>query len=437
MFNRYKKVIKKMIVKHPRRTIVLGFLGVIFLGAVLLASSASERAGNVSFINGLFMSTSAVCVTGLSTIDVADNFNIFGRTVLAVLIQIGGLGITSIGVITIMLAKGKVSLGGTRLAREAFNISSGKNLRALLRSIVRVELTVEGIGAVLSFIAFYGDFGFWKTVGISIFHSISAFNNAGFDLFGSFRGLAGYHDNILVVIVTSALIIIGGLGFFVNMEIITKRSFRKFSLHTKIVLCMTAFLIVSGTLLLLLTEHTNLYGAFFQSVTARTAGFATENIGLYSNAGLLVLIILMFIGASPGSTGGGIKTTTMFIIMKNMKSVAFNKPCTAFNRRISDDTIQKALVIATLGMTMIIISTLLISLFEPAFAFRQILTEVVSAFATVGLTTGITPDICSASKIILVITMFIGRVGPLTLITLWWQEHKPEANYTEEPINVG
>lgn len=426
-----------MIVKHPRRTIVLGFLGVIFLGAVLLASSASERAGNVSFINGLFMSTSAVCVTGLSTIDVADNFNIFGRTVLALLIQIGGLGITSIGVITIMLAKGKVSLGGTRLAREAFNISSGKDLRALLRSIVLVELTVEGVGAVLSFIAFYGNFGFWKTVGISIFHSISAFNNAGFDLFGSFRGLAGYHDNILVVIVTTALIIIGGLGFFVNMEIVTKRSFRKFSLHTKVVLCMTVFLIAAGTLLLLFTEHTNLAGAYFQSVTARTAGFATENIGQYSNAGLLILIILMFIGASPGSTGGGIKTTTMFIIMKNMKAVAFNKPCTAFNRRIPEDTIQKALVIATLGMTMIIASTLLMSLFEPAFAFRQILTEVVSAFATVGLTTGITPYICSASKIILVITMFIGRVGPLTLITLWWQEHKPEANYTEEPVNVG
>lgn len=432
-----KNKIRKVIRKHPRRTIVLGFIGVILVGAFILQASFSLRGIDLRFIDSLFTSTSAVCVTGLSTVDTADTFSVLGRTVIAVLIQIGGLGITSIGVITILLAKGKVSVGGERLAKEAFNLSSGKNLRKVLRSIVLTEFVVESVGVIIIFIDMCGRFDPVKAIGVSLFHTVSSFNNAGFDLSGNFRGMIEYHDDVLWVLVTAALIIIGGLGFFVNMEIITKRSFRRFSLHTKIVLSTTAFLIVSGTVLLMITERTSLIGAFFQSVTARTAGFATENIGNYTNAGIIVLIILMFIGASPGSTGGGIKTTTMFVLVKNMKSVALNKTCKAFNRKIPDGIIEKALVVIGLALSTIILSTLLVSYFEPGFTLKQILTEVVSAYATVGLSTGITPFLSSASKLVLIFTMFIGRVGPLTLITLWYHKNKPEAHYSEESVNIG
>jgi len=430
--------IKKAIKKNPRRTIVLGFAAVILTGAVILSLPVSSLDGKgTAFIDSLFISTSAVCVTGLATVDLANTFNVFGDAVIAMLVQIGGLGITSIGVITILLARGKVSMGGRKLAQEAFNLPSGKNIVSILKAIALITFAFEGTGVILSYIAFSGRFTALKTFGISVFHSVSAFNNAGFDLFGDFKSLADYHDDPMVNIVTALLIIFGGLGFFVNMEIISKRSFRKFSLHSKVVISMTVFLIVSGMLLIMFTEKTTLLGAFFMSVTARTAGFATENIGNYSNAGLLVLIVLMYIGASPGSTGGGIKTTTAFVLIRNMRNVTLNKSCAAFKRKISDDTVRKALVVAGLALLSIMFSTFIVSVLESQFSLSQILTEVTSAFATVGLSTGITPQLCSASKLMLIITMFIGRLGPLTIVTLWWKQNRPKAEYVSEIINIG
>lgn len=428
---------RQLIRKHPRRTIVVGFLFIILMGALLLELPASVRSEGVSFIDSLFTSTSAVCVTGLIVVDTGDTFSAFGETVIALLIQIGGLGITSIGVITIMLASGKVGIGGRKLAREAFNLSTGKNLRGVLKGVLYVTFGFELLGALCSFITFHNQYDFPRSVGISFFHSIASFNNAGFDTFGGFKGMADYVDDVWLNLVTAGLIIMGGIGFFVTVELIRGHSWRKFSLHTKSVLWTTGILIVGGTVLLKLSEHMTWLAAFFHSVSARTAGFATVPLGEFSTAGLLIVIGLMFVGASPGSTGGGIKTTTAFVLAKNMRAVAMNKDCTAFKRKIPDGIISKAMVIVILAACCVCISTLLISLLQPEFTLRQVLFEVVSGFGTVGLSTGITPDLSTGSKIVMICTMFIGRIGPLTLITLWWNSNRPQAKYSEEAINIG
>lgn len=434
--------IRQMIKKHPRRTIVVGFLAVILVGGILLhLPVASENGSWLPFIDCLFMSTSAVCVTGLVVVDPGDTFTVFGEVVLATLIQIGGLGITSIGVITILLTSGKMSMGERKLAREGFNLSSGKGLGDILRSVLYVTVTVEVIGAVLGFLTFSKQYPPGEAVGISFFHSISAFNNSGFDIFGGFKNLADYHDDVWINLVTAILIILGGIGFIVISEVASKRTitnFRGYSLHTKIVLATTLCLIVGGTLLVKLSdEHVTWLSAFFHSVSARTAGFATESLAKISLGGVLVIVVLMFIGASPGSTGGGIKTTTFFVILANVKSVALNGHCQAFKRKIPDTVIGKALVVFSLALVCISTATILLSIIQPEFALQDTLFEVVSGFGTVGLSMGITPKLAFGSKIVMIVTMFVGRLGPLTLISLWWSRTKPQARYSEENITVG
>lgn len=429
---------KRIIRKHPRRTIVIGFLIIIFLGGILLSTPiANENGQGRAFIDSLFTSTSAVCVTGLVVVDIGDSFTTFGETIIAILIQIGGLGITSIGVITILIASGKVSMGGQKLTREAFNLTGGVGLRSVLKGIVYVTMGFELIGAICSYITFRNYYDFPKSVGVSTFHSIAAFNNAGMDIFGGFKNMMLFKDETWLLLVTSGLIIFGGIGFFVTIEIFKKRSWASLSLHSKIVLSTTAVLLVAGTILIKISENTSWITAFFHSVSARTAGFASVSLGGFSTAGLLIVILLMFIGASPGSTGGGIKTTTLFVLFRNMRAVALNNYCNAFKRRIPDSVIAKAMVVVILAATCVGISTLLISLFQPEFPLSKILFEVVSGYATVGLSTGITPELELPSKIILICTMFIGRIGPLTLITLWWKNTKPQARYSEENINIG
>ncbi|MEG0156574.1 MAG: potassium transporter TrkG [Anaerovoracaceae bacterium] len=429
---------RKAIKKHPRRTIVIGFMGIILIGTLLLMLPISSESGqSVPFVDSLFTSTSAVCVTGLVVVDPGDTFTVFGETVIALLIQIGGLGITSIGVITILIASGKVSMGGRKLAKEAFNLATGKGLRDVILGVVYVTLAFELLGAALSFITFIQDYALKDAVGISFFHSIAAFNNAGFDIFGGFKNMADYRDDVWINLVTSMLIIMGGIGFFVTREMFAKRSFKQLSLHSKVVISMTGALIVVGTVLLKLSEGTTWLSAFFHSVSARTAGFASEPMGDFSTVGVLIMVFLMFVGASPGSTGGGIKTTTFFVILNNMRSVAFNRHCTAFRRKIPAGIVSKALVVAMLAMASIFISTTLLCIFEPGLALEDVVFEVVSGFGTVGLSRGITPNLSTASEIVLVFTMFIGRLGPLTIITLWWNNAKPQASYSEEELTVG
>ncbi|MFR2613882.1 MAG: TrkH family potassium uptake protein [Subdoligranulum sp.] len=283
----------------------------------------SIRSGiTVQPVDALFSATSAVCVTGLLTVDTADTFTPVGQAVMAVLIQIGGLGITSIGMGLALAAGRRISLRERTLIREAMNVSSLEGMVRLVRAIIKLTLAFELAGVIPIFAVFAQDYPPLKALGLSVFHSISSFNNAGIDILGGGRSLAPYRDNVLLNLSTCFLIISGGIGFLVMVDVVKCRfRFRKFTLHSKVVVTTTAFLLAAGALLLKFTDPLSWLTAFFLSVSARTAGFATLDLGTLSNAGLFTILILMFIGASPGSTGGGIKTTTIFVLAQEIRCI--------------------------------------------------------------------------------------------------------------------
>ena len=422
----------------PGRLIALGFALVILLGAGLLLLPVSVRPGaEVSFIDALFTSTSAVCVTGLIAIDTADHFTFFGQAVVAGLIQVGGLGVTSVGVGLILAAGGRVSIKSRLLVKEALNVDGFKGMVRLIKAVLLMTLCFEGAGVVLSFISFAQDYPAGQALWISIFHSVAAFNNSGFDILGGMRNLIPYQTYILLNLTTCGLIIFGGLGFLVILDLSRCRSFRKLTLHSKVVLTTTVLLLLLGTLLLKATEDISWLGAFFHSVSARTAGFSTYPIGSFTDAGLFVLIILMFIGASPGSTGGGIKTTTFFALMQEVRTVVSKRRAGAFHRTLPGEVLRKSSVIALLSMLVVCIGTFLLCILEPEYEFIQLLFEVVSAFGTVGLSTGITPDLGVLSKLVIILTMYTGRLGAFTLLSIWINRPDPSAHYTEEQIMIG
>lgn len=428
--------IKKL---SPARLIALGFAFVILIGAVILTLPISRNQGvQVTFVDALFTSTSAVCVTGLIAVDTADTYSVFGRIVVALLIQIGGLGVTCIGVSLILLVGRRVDLKQRMLIRESWNVNTFKGVVKLVKDVLLLTLIFESVGAILSFISFMRDYPPLEAAGISVFHSIAAFNNAGFDILGGLRNLIPYQNDVLLNLVTCGLIIFGGLGFLVILDIVKNRNFKKLTLHSKTVLVMTALLLLIGTILLKLTEQNiSWLGAFFHSTSARTAGFSSFNLGLFSNAALFVLIILMFIGASPGSTGGGIKTTTFFTLLKAIMSYARNRPLSAFHRKIPKEAVQKSFVVFALSVIVVCVGTLLLCIIEPNYSFVQLLFEITSAFGTVGLSTGITPHLTDISKLIVILTMYIGRLGALTIVSIWIFRPQPLVGYAEENINVG
>ena len=422
----------------PGRLIALGFAAVILIGSVLLMLPISIRPGvEVAYIDALFTSTSAVCVTGLIAVDAYDNFTVFGQAVLAGLIQIGGLGVTSVGVGLILAAGRRVSIKGRSLVKEALNVDSFQGMVRLIQWVLKVTLCFEGAGAVLSFLTFSQDYPLPRALWTSVFHSVAAFNNSGFDILGGMQNLIPYQSDVLLNLVTCALIIFGGLGFLVMLDIRRAGSFRKLTFHSKVVITTTAALLIVGTLLLKATEDMTWLGAFFHSVSARTAGFSTYSMGELTNAGLFTLILLMFIGASPGSTGGGIKTTTFFALMQQVRAVFTKKKPGGFYRTLPGEAIDKAGVIALLSVVVVCVGTFLLCVLEPELDFVRLLFEEVSAFGTVGLSTGITPDLSVASKLVLIFTMYIGRLGAFTLFSLWIDRPDPSIRYTEEMITIG
>lgn len=422
----------------PGRLIAMGFATVILLGALALMLPISVREGvEVHFIDALFTSTSAVCVTGLIAIDTADHFTAFGQGVVAALIQIGGLGVTSVGVGLIIAAGRRVSIRNRLLVKEALNVDSYGGIVRLVKAVLLMTLCFETVGAILSFIVFSQDYDPVHALGISVFHSIAAFNNSGFDILGGMQNLIPYQSDVLLNLVTCALIIFGGLGFLVMLDIRRAGSFRKLTFHSKVVITTTAALLAVGTLLLKATEDMTWLGAFFHSVSARTAGFSTYSMGELTNAGLFTLILLMFIGASPGSTGGGIKTTTFFALMQQVRAVFTKKKPGGFHRTLPGEAIDKAGVIALLSVVVVCVGTFLLCVLEPELDFVRLLFEEVSAFGTVGLSTGITPDLSVASKLVLIFTMYIGRLGAFTLFSLWIDRPDPSIRYTEEMITIG
>lgn len=430
------QLIKK---QPPVRIIALGFAAVILLGSVLLMLPCSIQDGvTVRYIDALYTSTSAVCVTGLIAVDAGDTFTPLGQFFLGMLIQVGGLGVTAVGAGVILAMGKKVNMKGRNIIREAMNLDSGKGTVRFIQSVFLTTITFELVGAALSFIVFAQDYPPLHALGISLFHSVAAFNNSGFDILGNFQNLIPYQDDVLLNLVTCGLIFFGGIGFLVIREIVTKRfHWRKFSMHTKVVLTVSAALIVSGTVLLWLTEDVTLLGAFFHSVSARTAGFSTYSLGNFSNAGLFVLTVLMFIGASPGSTGGGIKTSTFFVLLQGIKSAATNKSEKAFRYAIPVDAFRKAAVITLIALGVVITGTYLMVVMEPDITLMDALFEVTSAFGTVGLSTGITSGLSDGSKILSIITMYIGRLGPLTIASLWYFSRGERASYPDGNISIG
>ena len=422
----------------PGRIIALGFALVILLGSGLLMLPCSIQDGvTVRYIDALYTSTSAVCVTGLIAIDAGDTFTPLGQFFLASLIQVGGLGVTAVGAGIILAMRRRVNLKGRNLVREAMNLDSGQGIVRFVHRIFLTTLAFELAGAALSFLSFVQDYEPLDALGISLFHSVAAFNNSGFDIFGGLRNMIPYQSDILLNFTTCFLIIFGGLGFLVILDILKNRSFKKLTLHSKVVITTTVILLAVGTLLLKATENISWLGAFFHSVSARTAGFSTYSIGDFTNAGLFVLIILMFIGASPGSTGGGIKTSTFFVLVQSVRSLVTKKNFEAFHRSIPADRISKAYVISLLSILVVCIATFLLCILEPDLDFVQILFEVVSAFGTVGLSTGITPNLIPLSKFIIILVMFIGRLGAFTLFSMWIDRPAPSARYVEESITIG
>lgn len=422
----------------PARIIALGFAGVILLGSLLLMLPCSVKKDvDLAYIDALYTSTSAVCVTGLIAVDAGDTFTPVGQFILGALIQIGGLGVTAVGAGIILLMGRRVNLRGRNLVREAMNLDSGRGVVQFVRSIFATTLLFEGLGALLSLISFARTRPMPEAIGISIFHSVAAFNNSGFDILGGMQNLIPYQSDVLLNLVTCALIIFGGLGFLVMLDIRRAGSFRKLTFHSKVVITTTAALLIAGTLLLKATEDMTWLGAFFHSVSARTAGFSTYSMGELTNAGLFTLILLMFIGASPGSTGGGIKTTTFFALMQQVRAVFTKKKPGGFHRTLPGEAIDKAGVIALLSVVVVCVGTFLLCVLEPELDFVRLLFEEVSAFGTVGLSTGITPDLSVASKLVLIFTMYIGRLGAFTLFSLWIDRPDPSIRYTEEMITIG
>ncbi len=429
----------------PARIIAFGFAAVILIGSLLLILPCSVNKGvEIGYIDALYTSTSAVCVTGLIAIDVGTAFTPLGQFFLAALIQIGGLGVTTVGALFIMAVGKKINMRGKTLIKEGSNLDSGKGIMLFIKSVLITTAVFELTGAALSFIVFVQDYPPLQAVGISLFHSVAAFNNSGFDNLGlsgelySNVNLIPYQDNVLLNLVTSGLIFFGGIGFLVIREVLEKRfNWKKLSMHTKVVITVSLSLIVAGTLLIKLTEDISWIGAFFHSVSARTAGFSTYDLGNFSTGGLIVLTVLMFIGASPGSTGGGIKTSTFFVLIQGVKAAATNKTEKGFKYSISQETFKKAAVITLLALGVVIVGTYLLIVMEGDIGFMDAIFEITSAFGTVGLSTGITPTLGVGSKLISILIMYIGRLGPLTIATLWHFTNGERVEYPEGNIAIG
>jgi trk system potassium uptake protein TrkH len=440
----------------PPQILVLGFAGIILLGAVLLTLPISSADGHMTrFIDALFTATSATCVTGLVVVDTGLHYSIFGQCVIIMLIQIGGLGFMSMATLVFFLMGKRISLKERLLLQEAINHGSIDGIVRLFRKVIVYSLTIEGVAALIFAIRWSFDMPVGQAIYYGIFHAVSFFNNAGFDLFGRvsgtpFTSLTGYVDDFVTNFVAMALIVLGGIGFIVLSELVEFPKCRKLSLHSKVVLSMTAFLIVSGAVVFFIFEYTNprtmgslglggkVLSAFFQSVTPRTAGANTLDIGGMRQASQFFTIILMFIGASPGSTGGGIKTTTFTVLIGAMIAMIRGKEdIVLFRYRLSQNRILKAITMTMLALVLVILVSMILSTTEPH-QFLMILFEVTSAFGTVGLTMGLTPDLSDFGRIVISLMMFAGRLGPLTLA--YALQPKPEKDlyrYPEGKITIG
>lgn len=400
------------------------------------------------------MATSAVCVTGLVVVDTGSHFTPLGQFFIIMLIQIGALGFMTISTLMVMLLGKKIGLKERIMIQESFNQITMAGLVRLIKNVILVTLAFEVLGGTILSLRFMQEYPLERALAFGFFHSISAFCNAGFDLFGQvfgpYAGLTHYVGDVVVNFTVGFLIIGGGLGFPVIVELLKFPRTRKLSLHTKLVLGVTAFLIVAGAVVFFLLEMTNkntlanlnvmekILGSFFQSITPRTAGYNTLDISQLRIGTWSILILLMFIGASPSSTGGGIKTTTFGVLISTVwATIRGKEDVDVMERRIPTDLIFKAITIMSLALGWIWMVLLIMTLIEP-FTFIQLCFEAVSAFGTVGLSTGITPSLTDLSRGVLILTMFIGRLGPMTvMVAMTKLQQPPGTRYIEDRVMIG
>lgn len=436
----------------PAKTVLLGFLMLILFGTFLLQLPiATPGSGRAHLIDSFFTATSAICVTGLVVVDTGTYWSHFGQIVILILIQLGGLGYMTMASIILLFLRRKITLEDRLAIKESMDQFSLSSLMHFIVQVCKATLLIEAVGAAILFFCWAGKLGAANAFYNAVFNSISAFCNAGFSLFSN--NLENYRGNIAVNITMMFLIVTGGLGYNVIRDIYhrwSKGKRKHFYLHTKSVLIMTAILIISGAVLIFIFESINpsvfntltlkekILVSFFQSVTPRTAGFNTLPIGQFSVQTLFLLIIFMFIGASPGGTGGGIKTTTFLVLLSSTWALIRNKKdVEVFERRLPQDTILKAFAIFVIGLSLVVVITFFM-LFSEGKGFMPVLFEVVSAFGTVGLSTGITPSLSVMGKLLLVMTMFVGRVGLLTFLAVFIStKQKLLYRYAEEKILVG
>lgn len=440
----------------PVQIVVIGFAITIFIGALVLSLPISATSGEAtSFVDCLFTATSAVCVTGLVTVDTGTHWSYFGKTIIMLLIQVGGLGFMSFATLFSLIVGKKITLRERLVMQESLNSNSLQGLVKLVKYILFFTFSVELAGAILFSTQFIPDFGIAKGIYYSIFHGISFFCNAGFDIIGNFKSLTEYHNNSVVILTTSALIVIGGLGFIVWDEIYHYKRIKRFSLHSKVVLSMTGILIVTGTVLFFMFEYNNpgtmqpmslkgkVLSSILASISPRTAGVNSVNLAAMTSASILLTIILMFIGGSPGSTAGGIKTTTFGILFMTVVSVIRGREDTEyFKKRINKDIVYKALAVIVIGLGIVIVVTMILSFTErgSGLPFEYYLYEATSAFGTVGLSLGLTQELTTFGKIVVALTMYAGRVGPLTIalaLTIKKRDKGNSIRYPEDKILVG
>ena len=417
---------------NPARTMVLGFLVIVIAGTALLKLPISTRDRiSAPFLTALFTSTSATCVTGLVVEDTIHAWSVFGDVVILCLIQIGGLGFMAITTVFFFLMNRKIDLSQRLLMAQSLNLHDRQGVVGLVRHALAGTFIFEGLGAAILWFRFYPEFGLWKGLGMGVFHSISAFCNAGFNLLGDsghYSSLASHSYDAIITGTIMLLVVIGGLGFFVWEDILRSRRFRKLHLHSKMVLVVTVILIVSGWAVFYFAERTNpdtignmsgfdaVFASLFQAVMPRSGGFCVVSQASLRGVSKMLAIILMLIGGSAGSTAGGIKNVTVGIIfLSALRSLRGEKRLTIFRRTIPEPQIVSALSMMVLALTACFAGTAAIAFIQPDLPFSSVAFEMVSAVATCGLSCGITPDLLPASNIIITTCMFFGRVGIMTI----------------------
>lgn len=445
----------KRAMRHISQTqfIAYGFFCIILLGTLLLKLPISSRDGqSENLLTCLFTATSASCVTGLVVADTWSQWSLFGQLVILTMIQIGGLGFITVGVFISIVLRRKIGLKERGLLQESVNTLQIGGVVRLAKRIIKGTCIFEGVGAVLLAIRFIPQFGFWRGLFYGIFHSVSAFCNAGFDLMGNrapYSSFVYYYDDWLVNLVIMSLIVIGGIGFIVWDDLYRNRlHFRKYMLHTKIVLVTTGILVLGGGVLFYLLERNNLLvgmnasgqilTSLFSAITARTAGFNTTDTAVLTDGSKLLTIILMFIGGSPGSTAGGIKTTTFFVLLMCVHSnIKQTYGVNIFGRRLDEVAVKRSGTILTINLLLALFAALAIMAIQPL-GFSDIMFETFSAIGTVGMTTGITRDLSSISRVIIIILMYSGRIGSLSFALAFVQSRRrAHVEQPVEAINVG